>query len=77
MAKKKLKLCITLVLADDPVFDDVNDFTPNSATNMLDSIRKCLNEMYGIPVNANPPEGFQDLTLNSFKSVDVDAEEIL
>lgn len=78
MAKKKLKVCFTLVLdSDSGKFENVNDFKPDSATDLLGNIRKCLNEIYGIPVDSEPLEGFQDLTINSFKSVDVDVEETL
>ena len=78
MAKKKLKICIKLVLDNtDGVYDNVNEFKPDSATDLLGNIRKCLNAIYGYPVDDDPPKGFQDLTLNSFNSVDVDVEETL
>jgi len=74
MAKKKLKMCFTLMLADNPVFDIVDDFHPSNGAAFLDAIREFLNKSYEIPVNTNPPVGFQDLAINSFKSVDVDVE---
>jgi hypothetical protein len=78
MAKKKLKICIKLVLDNNTgEFNNVNEFKPDSAVDLLGNIRKCLNEIYGFQVDADPLEGFQDLTINSFKSVDVDVEETL
>jgi len=75
MAKKKLKICIKLVLADNVEFENVHEFNPSSASNLLENVRKCLNEIYGIPLNSN--KGFENLSINSFQSVDVDVEEIL
>jgi hypothetical protein len=76
MAKKKLKICITLFLNNDTgVFNGVNEFKPDSAVDLLGNLRKCLNSIYGFPVDDQEPKGFQNLTINSFKSVDVDVEE--
>ena len=75
MANKKLKICIKLVLNDDDdMFYNVNEFKPDHATDMLAAFRKCLNEIYGFNVGSTPPEGFEDTSLNSFQSVDVDVE---
>jgi len=74
MAKKKLKICISLVLNNDNgEFNGVTEFKPDHAVDMLAALRSCLNEIYGIDQNVN--KGFQNLTINSFKSIDVDVEE--
>lgn len=74
MAKKKLKICIKLVLNNDNnEFDNVNEFNPADAANFLGKIRKCLNEIYGYNVGGDPV-AFEKTSINSFQSVDVDVE---
>lgn len=77
MAKKKLTMKFKIVLNNDEgKFDGVNDYTPGSAADLLGNIRKGLNLVYGIPVDATPPQGFQDLSINSFNTIDVETEDI-
>ena len=75
MAKKKLKICIKLILENDTnEFDKVTPFKPDSASNMLSRLRTCLNEIYGIAVGQDV--GFENLNKNSFNTIDVETEDI-
>jgi hypothetical protein len=78
MAKKKiLNMKFKLVLKnDDGTFNGVNEFTPNSAGDLLGNIRKGLNAIYGFPVDDSEPKGFQNLQINSFNMIDVETEDI-
>jgi|APIni6443716594_1056825.scaffolds.fasta_scaffold992433_1 hypothetical protein len=76
MAKKivtlKFKLVLDLEKDVNNEFATVDEFHPSAAQNFLGSTRTFLNEIYGI---TGPTQGFQNLAINSFKSVDVDVEE--
>lgn len=75
--KKELNMKFKLILDNsDGKFVGVNKFTPAGNVDFLGEIRKHLNMIYGFPVDAEPPVGFQDLTVNSFNMIEVDTEDI-
>jgi len=75
--KKILKVCFTLVLNnEDNHYDKVTEYKPDDASNLLENLRKALNEIYGYDNEADPPEGFLRTTKNSYNMISTELEGV-